>query len=181
MPRDVDDVSSAEHLYGAPLSVPGQFLTSDEPPASDFLLRLRSTVAGFVPPPPVHCVPPQPSVQLPSALHTARFVFVRDDGHKPLLSPIYHGPYKVLSRSDKFFRLLISNKEDSVSLDRLKPVFSAVEHGAPVAPLCQGRPVLVPVPVPPLPKGWGSSKVPVRPLAPSKIRTFRDLLFRNLK
>ena len=89
VPRDVDDVSSAEHLYGAPLSVPGQFLTSTEPPASDFLLRLRSTVAGYVPPTLLHCAPPNPSVQLPSALRTARFVFVCDDGHKPPLSLIY--------------------------------------------------------------------------------------------
>jgi hypothetical protein len=175
VPRDVDGESAAEHLYGSPLAVPGQFLASEEPPAADYLQRLRATMADFLPPAPVHCSPPDPKVQLPAALQTARFVFVRDDGHKPPLSPLYRGPYRVVTRSAKFFRLQLGDKEDSVSVDRLKPVFST-EDVTPVQPPRRGRPPLrrasdppVPVPVPPpsIPMGQGSSKERLRPLAPS--------------
>ena len=177
VPRDADGESAAERLYGSPLAVPGQFLASEEPPAADFLQRLRSTMADFLPPAPVHCSPPDPKVQLPAALQSARFVFVRDDAHKPPLSPLYRGPYRVVSRSAKFFRLMLGDKEDSVSVDRLKPVFST-EDVTPVQPPRRGRPplcserpspVTVPVPVPPpsIPMGRGSSKEQSRPLAPS--------------
>ena len=102
---------------------------------------------------------------------------MRDDAHKPPLSPLYRGPYRVVSRSAKFFRLMLGDKEDSVSVDRLKPVFST-EDVTPVQPPRRGRPplcsersspVTVPVPVPPpsIPMGRGSSKERSRPLAPS--------------
>ena len=50
VPLDADGESAAERLYGSPLAVPGQFLASEEPPAADFLQRLRSTMADFLPP-----------------------------------------------------------------------------------------------------------------------------------
>ena len=53
-------------------------------------------------------------------------MFVRDDMSKPPLSPLYRGPYFVLQRSEEFFILQIRDKLDSVSVDRLKPVFSSV-------------------------------------------------------
>ena len=86
--------------------------------------------------PPRHHVIPQP---LPRALLFADFVFVGDDASKPPLSPLYRGPYRVLHRSEKFVVLQIGDKSDSVSVDRLKPVFSSEPISPAVPPPC-GRP-----------------------------------------
>jgi transposase InsO family protein len=50
-PKEDSGVSSAEMLYGSPLSLPGQFLASEEPPPERFLTPLQEMAAGFVPPP----------------------------------------------------------------------------------------------------------------------------------
>ncbi len=68
-------------------------------------------------------------------------VFVREDASKPSLSPLYRGPYLVVERRSKFFRLQIGAKVDSVSVDRLKPVFSD-SPVIPAAPPPRGRPPL---------------------------------------
>ena len=41
----------------------------------------------------------------------------------PPLTPPYEGPYKVLVHGDKSFVLDYGNRQDSVSIDRLKPAF----------------------------------------------------------
>jgi hypothetical protein len=46
---------------------------------------------------------------------------VRRGGALPPLAPQYVGPYKVLERADKFFRLAVGGREETVSIDRLKP------------------------------------------------------------
>jgi hypothetical protein len=42
-------------------------------------------------------------------------------GTLPPLAPLYVGPYEVLERADKFFRLAVGGREETVSIDRLKP------------------------------------------------------------
>ena len=46
-----------------------------------------------------------------------------DDAVSPPLSRPYIGPFPVLSRTDKVFRLLRNGKDWPVSVDRLKPAF----------------------------------------------------------
>ena len=50
-------------------------------------------------------------------------MFVRHDAVRKPLQPPYDGPFKVLQRADKFFILDINGKQDTVSLDHLKPAF----------------------------------------------------------
>ena len=87
---------------------------------------------------------PQPQ---PQPLLDAEFVFLRDNASKPPLSPLYRGPYRVVRCLEKFFVLQIGDKSDSVSVDRLKPVFSSIPV-VPAAPPLRGRPCLVPALVP---------------------------------
>ena len=57
------------------------------------------------------------SQELSSATH----VFVRFGAPKtPLQSP-YQGPFKVLERREKYFKLDLGNRHDMVSLDIIKP------------------------------------------------------------
>ncbi len=68
----------------------------------------------------------------------AEYVFVRRGGVVPPLAPLYHGPYKVLQAGDKFFTISLGGREDTVSVDRLKP-----HLGGPVVPAeppARGRP-----------------------------------------
>jgi hypothetical protein len=68
-------------------------------------------------------------VYVPRSLHTAKFVFVRVDAVKKPLQPPYDGPYRVLSTSDKYFKVLVRGKPNTISVDRLKPAY--IEANAP--------------------------------------------------
>ena len=48
-------------------------------------------------------------------------VFIRRDAVKSPLQPPYDGPFKVISRATKFFKIDLGTRTDTVSLDRLKP------------------------------------------------------------
>ena len=85
--------------------------------------------------------------QLPAILMSAKYVFVREDASFPSLVPLYHSPYLVLERLEKFFRIQLGSRTDVVAVQRLKPVFSDDPVSVAV-PLARGRPALkVPDPV----------------------------------
>jgi hypothetical protein len=140
VPKEDTGFSVSEAVYGSPLTVPGEFLEAPEIPSSQFISKVEKVIAGFSVSPPHH-VQYSPPVEVPAALKTTKFVFVREDASKPTLSPLYRGPYLVLERRSKFFRLQIGDKVDSVSVDRLKPVFSD-SPVIPAAPPPRGRPPL---------------------------------------
>lgn len=60
-------------------------------------------------------------------LGTAPYVFVRQDCVRKSLQPPYAGPYRVIDRHDKYFKLEIKGKPDTVSIDRLKPAHLLAE------------------------------------------------------
>ena len=66
-------------------------------------------------------------------------MYVRRGGTTPLLTPPYAGPYEVLEPGEKTFLIRIGNKEDRVSVDRLKPHLGK-EPVQPAAPRRRGRP-----------------------------------------
>ena len=56
-------------------------------------------------------------------LSNCTHVFVRHDAvRKPLQQP-YDGPFNVIKRTDKHFTIQMHNREEVVSIDRLKPVY----------------------------------------------------------
>ena len=85
--------------------------------------RVRTTTAIFrsnLKPTPVRNPTPR-SVYIDRKLSTCSHVFVRHDAVKIGLQRPYDGPYKVLQRTDKYFKINLNGIVDNVSIDRLKP------------------------------------------------------------
>jgi hypothetical protein len=57
----------------------------------------------------------------PAVLLQASHVYVRRDVTLPPLLTLYVDPYEVLERAVKFFRIAVGGREETVSIDRLKP------------------------------------------------------------
>ena len=124
-PKEDSGYAPAEALYCTQLTVPGEFLEAPDLRPTDFLQKIDSAITGFLGPVP-HCTCPVPKKPLPKALLNSEFVFVCEDASSPPLSQLYRGPYKVVVRKDKYFKLQIGSKLNNVSVDRLKPVFSSL-------------------------------------------------------
>ena len=138
-PKEDLGTSSAELVYGSPLTVPGDFVatTADTEKPRDFLPALREKVANFRPiPTSQHGTP---ASYVPKPLQHSQYVFVRRDAHRtPLQSP-YEGPYKVVTAGSKTFDIDKGGRTETVSVDRLKPSHSDFPLQPPV-PAKRGRP-----------------------------------------
>jgi hypothetical protein len=136
-PKEDSAVSSAEMVLGDPQVLPGQPLTAGELPPSQ-----RSYRDGLLGGPTRH-VPtrPLPPAQagLPAALAACTSVYIRRGGALPLFAPLYAGSYSVLERGEKVFRLQVGDREEAVSVDRLKH-HTGAEPVQLAAPPRRGRP-----------------------------------------
>lgn len=113
----------AEMLYGTSLRLPGEFFGCQQTTyiESDFVKGLRRSMAkvastaasghddikGFL----------QPNIK------TATHVYIRNDAVKSPLQQPYEGPYEVLERSEKYFKVKLHNRAAKISIDRLKTAF----------------------------------------------------------
>lgn len=115
--------SAAEFLFGCTLRLPGEyFFNEDMPPEPDtFLQHFREEIRKIQPVPASHHV--KKSVFIHKDLFTSSHVFIRDDSVRTPLQPPYNGPYQVLSRTDRNFSIQVGDKQQTVSLERLKPAF----------------------------------------------------------
>ena len=70
---------------------------------------------------------------VPPDLWTAKGVLVRSDKVQSSLVPKYTGPFRVLRRWKKCFPLQLENREDTASVDRLRPFYEdKTDHREPV-------------------------------------------------
>ena len=159
--REDSQCSPSDLVFGAPLRLPGDMLSSSAPLplASDFAARLRATMTAAVPM-PVSYHGAQPS-RLDPALQSSDHVSLRVDAVRRPLVPPYVGPFKVLRRGPKTFDILQQGKTATVTIDRLKPAF-ALPDVHPRVPLPA---VEVPVPSPAVVDAQAVSPVPA-PVAP---------------
>ena len=98
----------AELVYGATLRLPGEFLFPPEDssftPTTEFVSRLRTSLAAMRPAAASHhCPPPGQALSVPPSLLGVSHVYVRVDEVKRPLSRSYEGPFRVLQRSTKTF------------------------------------------------------------------------------
>ncbi len=112
-------MSSAELVYGSPLTLPGQFLEATDPPTVDFLQRLQRAIQGSSLPTRL-LAGKATSSSILAGLMEAVYVYVWRDGQHPPLAQLYEGPYAVKSRGEKTFKLQVGPRELVVSIDRLK-------------------------------------------------------------
>ena len=124
----------SELVYGTTIRLPGEFFTSEptDYATPEFVKSLKDYMRQLRPVP----TRLQSSKRLfvPQDLQTCTHVFVRFDAVRAPLRPPYDGPYLVLSRTDKFFRIQKDSKETVISIDRLKPAFLLSNSSPPPAP-----------------------------------------------
>lgn len=118
--------TTAELVYGSTLRLPGEFfrssISSNHPTCSEFLRQIREHIQSLRPVPASNHSAQQ-NVFVSKELTTCTHVFVRQDHvRKPLQQP-YEGPFKVLERKGKSFRVQVKGKDVNIGIDRLKPAF----------------------------------------------------------
>jgi hypothetical protein len=114
-------LSSAELVYGAPLTLPVVVVASQEQPAEYFVELFHSRLSSFSPLPPQQRAGGGGS----GKLRSARYVFVRAPAAAPGLTPAYRGPFRVVESGEKVFKVQLGTRVEVVSVDRLKPYLSS--------------------------------------------------------
>jgi hypothetical protein len=113
--------SVAELVYGKPLRVPCELLTPStsnmEP--SELIQQLRRLMDQICPAPAARHASPTTFVHKDHMDSTQ--IFLRQDALRRALMPPYSGPYKVLGRTDKTFKIAMHGKSITVSVNRIKP------------------------------------------------------------
>ncbi|GFS10935.1 transposon Ty3-G Gag-Pol polyprotein [Elysia marginata] len=134
--------SSAEQVYGHPLTVPGQFLDPTLRSHSSVNDPVDMTIRRFSPVPiSNHRWHLQLAASTPQSFQNAKFVFIRRVTHRGPLKRSYDGPFQVVAPGLKTFRIQIGDNEETVSVDRLKPAHTNPAEPVNVAQLARrGRP-----------------------------------------
>jgi transposase InsO family protein len=136
-PKEVSGFSSAEAVYGQPLTLPGELSCGEEVSPTAFRDRLASSS------PPPTCQPRSYAEVAAGSpvepLEAARMVYIKRGGCGPPLAPSYSGPYRVAEPGPKYFVVEVGGCLEKVSLDRLKPHTGTTPVPA-ATPLRRGRP-----------------------------------------
>lgn len=122
-PRDETGISAAEYTFGKKMRLPGEFIKpgNSVTDARDYVDKLRESFRKIGPAPFTH--KNKVTIFVNKDLFTAKQVYVRVDRVKEPLECPYEGPYEVLERKKKNFKLRLTQKDDWVSIDRLQPAY----------------------------------------------------------
>lgn len=121
--RDTYNVSPAQMLYGTNIRIPGEFFEPQKQTNSPekFTERLQRVMSRLSPQKAEHHDAHKPFVH--PEMKTCEYVFVKKDAVKKPLTPPYEGPFKVLEKHEKFYKVQLSNRTSIISINRLKPAF----------------------------------------------------------
>ncbi|CAB0020557.1 unnamed protein product [Nesidiocoris tenuis] len=123
--NDDVDMSQMVHAltYGEPTTLPVDSLENSNhlETVSSFIENLCSQLREMRPVPFKHHSTKK--VYFHKDLRTSSHVFVRRDAVRRPLQPTYDDPYRVVSRSDKTFSIIMPHGEQTVTVDRLKPAY----------------------------------------------------------
>lgn len=123
VPRLDSGVSAAQLTYGCSIRLPAEFYCNVDNKVTDshvMLDRIKDTIRKMKPKQFDHHRSNDFFVS--TDLKNCEFVFVQRIGKTSLQTP-YEGPYKVIKRKDKVFRIKLDDREVNMSIDRLKPAY----------------------------------------------------------
>ncbi|GBM00184.1 hypothetical protein AVEN_176420-1 [Araneus ventricosus] len=117
------EATTADMVYGAPIRLPEEFLrtTTNSPDSSTFVEKLEEVMQRLLPPKTQHHG--QHSVFFSKDLSSCSLVFLRTDALRKGLKPPYEGPFPVLDRNEKIFKMNKNGKELTVNIDHVKPAY----------------------------------------------------------
>lgn len=122
------NVSITEMVYGAPIRLPSDLFEKTEQISMTpnmTVETLRNQLQNLKPIPIKHAG--SKSIFVHKHLDDCKNVFVREESVTKGLKSVYKGPYEVLERNMKYFKIKIGNKSENVSIDRIKPAYSINE------------------------------------------------------
>lgn len=120
--RSDNNLSPCLLTYGSQLRIPSDFFLPSQQKNNDaeYVRQLTETMATLIP--KQRNRPPQQTF-VHKDLATCTHVFVRNDTLRPALTPPYNGPFEVLKRHEKYFKIQLPTRATVISLDRLKPAY----------------------------------------------------------
>lgn len=115
--------SPAELLYGTTLKIPGEFVEENKSTQTPYelLQNLRKAMEALRPTQTSYHTNPTSFVH--EDLRHCTHVLVRNDQIRPSLTSPYEGPFEVVQRRKKFFKIKINARQTNISIDRLKPAY----------------------------------------------------------
>lgn len=122
------NASPAELVYGTTLRLPFHFFENSTPTIlpnhNMFIERLKEIMNNLKPVPSSnHNTKHKTFVH--KDMETCTHVFIRNDSVRKSLQATYDGPFEVIARNQKHFTVNVKGKHKQISLDRLKPMFTA--------------------------------------------------------
>ena len=125
IPKEDMGASQAEMVYGSTIPMPGDFmLRSPTMSIPEHLRCLRKQVETMKPTPTSSHGVENVKINVSKNLTEAQFDYVRRDCKSTPLQSQYDGPFKVLDRGPKTFKLQFGTRTDTMSIDRLKLAFT---------------------------------------------------------
>ncbi|XP_047987090.1 uncharacterized protein LOC125226951, partial [Leguminivora glycinivorella] len=121
--RSDNNLSPALMTYGSSLRMPADFFvpTKSKIEDAELVRRLSEIMSSLVPVTRTHATQLRPFVH--KDLTSCTHVFVRNDTVRPPLTPPYDGPFEVLKRYDKYFKIQMPQRTTVVTIERLKPAY----------------------------------------------------------
>lgn len=123
VPKGRSFVSTVEMTFGQAIRLPREFYSPSQgiQNKSLFVKQLRNSISKLRPVSFNHNS--KNKIFLHPDMNRCEHVFVRVDRVRQPLEPPYEGPFPVVKRKPKYFIIQFHNKQDSVSIDRLKPPY----------------------------------------------------------
>ena len=130
-------MAPATLVYGKALTLPGDVLPVQEAlPHQEQLQQLQQFFSTQQPTPTAHHIQQEPGRPLPA---DTQYVFLRRDMHRTPLTPVYEGPYKVVSRANNTLVVQKGDTTDVVAEERCKRAWIESERCLAMPPR-RGRP-----------------------------------------
>lgn len=116
------NASPAEMVYGQTLRLPGEMFEEhkiDNGNEHEFVKEFKRKMQNIKATTTAHHRTTDAFVQ--KHLNDCTHVFIRKDAVTPPLTPPYEGPFEVIKRNDKFFKVNVKGKPTNITIQRLKP------------------------------------------------------------